>query len=43
MGGIIKSFAELIDKYLGIPYELTVFIFPFIILCVLIWYYFLRK
>ena len=43
MGEIIKSFAEIIDKYLGIPYELTVFIFPFIFISILIWYYFFQK
>ena len=43
MGGIIKSFAELIDTYLGIPYEITVLIAPFLLLSFLIWYYFIRR
>jgi hypothetical protein len=43
MGGIVKSFAELIEKYLGIPYDLTVFVIPFIVLCFLIWVYFIKK
>ena len=43
MGEIVKSFAEIIDKYFGIPYELTVFVFPFIIIAILIWYYFFRR
>tara|TARA_Y100001935_G_C17235204_1_gene472616 strand:- start:96 stop:227 length:132 start_codon:yes stop_codon:yes gene_type:complete len=43
MGEIAKFFAGIIDKYLGIPYEITVFILPFIIIAILIWYYFFRK
>lgn len=43
MGEIIKSFAEIIDNQLGIPYELTVFIFPFILISILIWYFFFRR